>query len=148
MEEKRFTYTKVLDNPLVPVTPIRLINTISKRTVILDAIWDTGAQTSVISRRTSDVLELPRLKRPKKQLQGISGTVQSKAVLSIAMPGDDGWATIVEVDEVERIPSGYDFIIGMDIITCGDFSLAMKDGRMQLSFTFGSKFFYLPIERY
>jgi hypothetical protein len=49
---------------------------------------------------------------------------------------------------VERIPSGYDFIIGMDIITRGDFSLAMKDGRMQLSFTFGSKFFYLPIERY
>lgn len=148
MEEKTFTYTRFLDKPTLPITPIRLINTVSMRQVVLDAIWDTGAQTSLISRHISQALELPRLKNRPKNLQGISGVIQSRAVLSIAMPGDVAWATIVEVDEVERIPNGYDFIIGMDIITRGNFSLAMVEGRMQLSFTFGSKFFFLPINAY
>lgn len=147
MEEKSFTYTKFLDNPTLVVTPIRLINTVSQSEVIINAVWDTGTQTSVISRHISHTLNLPHLKRPKKDLQGISGIISSRAVLSIAMPGDVAWATIVEADEVEQIPKGYAFIIGMDIISRGVFTLAMVGGRMQLSFTFGPKFFFLPIAR-
>lgn len=145
MEEK--TYSKFLENPMLPVTPIRLINTVSQREVILDAVWDTGAQSSVISRHISHALNLPRLKKPHKNLQGVGGTITSRAVLSIAMPGASDWATIVEVDEIEQIPSGYDFVIGMDIISRGIFTLAMVEGRMKLSFTFGEKFFFLPINR-
>ena len=146
MEENRYTYTRTLDNPMLIVTPVRLVNTISRREVVLDAIWDTGAQTSVISTLVSRSLQLPRLKKPRKHLQGIGGTVSSRAVLSVAMPGDARWATIVEADEIEHIPSGFDFVVGMDIISRGDFSLAMVNGRMRLSFTFGQQFFFIPLD--
>ena len=90
-----------------------------------EAIWDTGATNSAISKNVVDKLDL----RP------IGRTVTNTAhgprpcnvyLVSIILPNNVGFRNI-PVTEVELV-SGSDLLIGMDIIAAGDFAVTNKGG--------------------
>lgn len=144
MEKDITIFTQILSSSGRIVTPIRLINTISRKEVLTDALWDTGAEVSCIRPLTAEYLQLP-VSRANNSVQGVGGCVSGRALLTIAMPGNCGQATIIEAFESDQLPEGVEFVIGMDIISQGNFSLAVKDGQMTLNFAFGPSFIHLDI---
>ena len=144
MENNAIVFTQILESSRRVVTPIRLINTISRREVLTDALWDTGAEVSAISSDTANYLQLP-VSVPHNAVQGVGGKAHGRALLTIAMPGNCGQATIVEAFESDQLPQDVEFVIGMDIIAQGDLSLSVSDGCMKLRFAFGPGFIHFDI---
>ena len=136
-EDRLFSYE--LKDPLRPVTPVRLINPQVRREVVLDAVWDTGSTVSLIGKRTSEYLQLPDIV-PCASVMGGGGRVHGRVVLTVALPGDDRYLTVVEAFEAEEITDGHEFVNGMDIISKGDLTLTHRDGHAVLEFRFGEKF--------
>lgn len=136
----RTTYYVETNDARRIVTPIRLINPLSKREVVVNGLWDTGADVSVILKGTADFLQLVR-----SEVTGGVDTIGGKAVghvaLTVALPGDQSHGIIVEPFEVERLSAGIDFVIGMDIIGEGDLTITRRGGGLALAFTFGDGFF-------
>lgn len=94
------------------------------------ALWDTGADTTIISSRIVGNLRL----QPYKQggIAGIGGASDSNVYLvHILVPTGD-FITYVEVMESDF--EDYDVIIGMDVITFGDFLITNKDGKTLFQF--------------
>lgn len=94
------------------------------------AMWDTGADTTIISSRIVGDLHL----QPYKQggIAGIGGASDSNIYLvHILVPTGD-CVTYVEVMESDF--EDYDVIIGMDVITFGDFLLTNADGKTVFQF--------------
>ena len=104
--------------------------------IAFDAMWDTGATKSVISQRVVDALELKPIR--SGFTQGVHGMGTSKAyVVNLYLP--DGismseW-TVIGVDPGDV---WYDLIIGMDLISLGDFSVRNVNGKTEWSFSYCS----------
>lgn len=95
-----------------------------------EAIWDTGATGSVISQRIIDACGL----KPTGMVQahGVDGIHDTETFLvNIGLPN----AVVVHTVEVTRgkLP-GFDALIGMNIITLGDFAVTNKDNKTVFSF--------------
>lgn len=144
MQTQSDTFTTFIASPKRIVTPVRLINSVSHREVLIDGIWDTGAEHSAILKSTSLFLDLPVLSE-RSHAQGLAGSVSGRVALTVALPGDARHGIIVEVFEVDRLPDNFDFVIGMDIISQGDLSIVHVEDRLQLQFRFGPKFFMLDV---
>ena len=83
------------------------------------AIWDTGATNSVITQHVIDTCGL----KPTgmKEVHGVHGSALSETFLvNIRLPNGVGFANI-DVTRGELL--GGHLLIGMDIITRGDFSI-------------------------
>ena len=94
------------------------------------AMWDTGADTTIISSRIVRDLQL----KPYKQggIAGIGGASDSNVYLvHILVPTGD-FVTYVEVMESDF--EDYDVIIGMDVITFGDLLVTNADGKTTFQF--------------
>ena len=124
------------------ITPIRIVNPINHREVVVPAIWDTGATYSVIRDKVSEFLKLETAGYSQSFL-GIKGKYTCRAVVSVAMPGDQNHAVIVDVMEHDIPLADIDFIIGMDIITKGNLLIAHQDGKTVLSFEFNEEFVHI-----
>lgn len=94
------------------------------------ALWDTGATHSVISPAVVAALGL----KPTgmKQVFGVSGAdVCETFLVNIGLPNKVAFPQVeVTVGQL----TGIDVLIGMDLITAGDFSISHKDGRTIFSF--------------
>jgi len=99
------------------------------------AIWDTGATGSVITQAVVDRCGLAPI--GVTQVNGIHGSKQSeKYLVNIGLPNGVGFAGI----QVTRgTMLGVDVLIGMDIITKGDFAITNKDGKTTFSFRIPSE---------
>lgn len=94
------------------------------------AIWDTGATNSVISKKV--ITECNLKPTGIVQVHGISGEQTSRTYLvNILLPNGVGH---VGVKVTEGILRDTDVLIGMDIITNGDFALTHNDGKTLFSF--------------
>ena len=94
------------------------------------AIWDTGATASVITQHVVDVCGL----KPTgmKQVHGVHGKESSETFLVfIGLPNGVAFKS-VEVTRGELV--GADMLIGMNIITVGDFSITNVKKRTIFSF--------------
>lgn len=120
-------------------TPVRIENQYQERGLELDAIWDTGAQFSVMTRSLAETLEIKT--RPAGLMDGVSQTVVSELGCAIAFPGNTDWYTYAHPRVVERLAIGVDFIIGMDIISMGDFSIRQTNEGMLMEFVFNGDYF-------
>lgn len=135
-------YRKELADLRRVITPVRLINPNAGREVLTDAYWDTGAETSSILKMTAEYLRLPVM-IDRCHMNGLGGKVEGRSLLTVALPGDARRGIIVEAFEAETIPGDFDFIIGMDIISKGDFSIRREGEHSVLEFTFGDDFFHI-----
>lgn len=95
------------------------------------ALWDTGANGSCVSRGLARKLGLKAL--GMCQVGGISGVSQSCVYLmDILLPSG---VVMPNVRVTEFIDNGiFEIIIGMDIMTMGDFAVSNAGGKTTVSF--------------
>jgi hypothetical protein len=94
------------------------------------AIWDTGATSSVITKRVSDELRLKTTGFSVMKHAGGEDEVPMH-IVNIGLPNKVGFE-FVSVSE-GKIPDA-DVLIGMDIITQGDFIITNTEGKTTFSF--------------
>lgn len=93
-------------------------------------VWDTGATSTIISEEVVNALDLKPSN--KAQIEGVGGLMDSN-VYSINIYFENH----LEFKSIEVLSGDigdYDLIIGMDIITLGDFVISNKDGKTWFSF--------------
>jgi predicted aspartyl protease len=94
------------------------------------ALWDTGAEGSVVSGRVAKALGLEPTGIAKVYHANGESMVNIYSV-NIFLPND----TIFYVPTVtEGILTGTDVLIGMDIISQGDFTITASQGKTKFSF--------------
>jgi len=95
-------------------------------------LWDTGATGSCISQRIVDELKLVAVTR--REIITPSGKSESDFYpISIVLPNGVGVKLIIApVGEFEI--QGFDMLIGMDVITLGDFAVTHFNNETTLSF--------------
>jgi hypothetical protein len=97
----------------------------------IEALWDTGANRSCVSARLAERLAL--LKIDTADTSGISGEFSSFVhLVDIVLPN---MISVRNVRVAEFIDDNdFDVIIGMDIITCGDFAISNYGRKTLVSF--------------
>jgi hypothetical protein len=100
--------------------------------VEFEAIWDTGATASVITQRVVDACGLQPI--GMVEVHGVHGTRPAEVYLvNIGLPNRVAFQDI-RVTKGDLGAGDCDLLIGMDIISCGDFSVTNKDGVTIFSF--------------
>ena len=100
------------------------------------AIWDTGATGSVISKDTAQKLGL--IQTGFATVHTANGFVNQRTfTVDIRLPSGLLIQEVL-VSEVDALTGGCDALIGMDIITLGDFSITNHKGNTCMSFRFPS----------
>jgi len=94
------------------------------------AIWDTGATSTVVSR---DVVRRCSLKPVSMtRVRHVNGESKAEVFLvNIKLPNN---VAIFNAKAVAGDIGGAEVLIGMDIITAGDFAVTNKDGKTTFSF--------------
>src|SRR3989338_678731 len=95
------------------------------------AIWDTGASASVINQKVVEQCNLVPIGMTQVQTAGGLNTVETFMV-SFRLPHNVGFRDVLVTKG--DLGSGADILIGMDIITTGDFSITNKGGITVFSF--------------
>lgn len=94
------------------------------------AIWDTGASTTIISREVAECLKLDVIgTMPVNTIGGKQAYQRSK--IDIYLPTKQ---IIHFLDVIVGELSNCDILIGMDLITLGDFALSTTKGRTTFYF--------------
>ncbi len=97
-----------------------------------EAIWDTGATASVITQRVVDACGLHPI--GMVEVHGVHGTQLSEVYLvHIGLINGVAFAAVQVTKGNLPVGEG-DLLIGMDIITSGDFSVTNKGGVTMFSF--------------
>lgn len=120
------------------VSPLRLSNHESGASAVVNAVWDTGATRSAVSPNMAGYLNLE--KRGNGFTTGVGGKIGVRLALALAFPGNADWY-IVANPIVAQLPASIDFLIGLDIITLGDFSLKHDENGTLLEFVFDQEYF-------
>jgi len=98
-----------------------------------NAIWDTGATGSVINQRVVDACKLQAT--GMKQVHGVNSTSMCEVYLvNIILPNNVGFVNVHVTKGELPGSTGIDVLIGMDIITGGDFSITNKNNKTVFSF--------------
>jgi hypothetical protein len=84
------------------------------------AIWDTGATGSVITPKVASDLKLVPI--GKKQVRGVNGVSSANEYLVNIFLPNRVQIVGIPVTEAGDILGDFDVLIGMDIITLGDFA--------------------------
>jgi len=99
----------------------------------IDALWDTGATNSAITKELANALGLiPAGKTDVLHAGGSSDQVNTYLV-NVFLPNEVGVQGVF-VHEANLGPIGVDMLIGMDIIVLGDFALTNTNGKTVVSF--------------
>jgi hypothetical protein len=105
--------------------------------VEFEALWDTGAGTSLITQRIVNECGLKPIRNSK--LQSVSGVQKTEVYLvNIYLPGDILFCKIPVV-RGDFSHGRWDMIIGMDVIGIGDFSVKNRNSTTEFSFTVPSQ---------
>lgn len=113
------------------------INSITKLTMPAIALWDTGATGTCVSKELVQKLKLQPI--GMQQIQTPSGTaIVNQYKIHIVLNNE------VVVQDVSVIDSeignqNIDVLIGMDIITLGDFGISNYENKTQFSFRIPSQ---------
>lgn len=98
------------------------------------ALWDTGATVSIITPSVIEALNLTPV--GKSQMRHAGGTNDALTyVVNLGLP-NEVMVTGVKVSEIPEQEFGA--IIGMDVITSGDFAITNLNGETLMSFRYPS----------
>jgi hypothetical protein len=96
------------------------------------ALWDTGATKSVITQATAQALGLVPVGSTMVYHAGGSSPSDTYLV-SILLPNNVGLPGVL-VSECPNITGNFGVVIGMDIITRGDFAITNANGQTWMTF--------------
>ena len=125
---------KILLMP-IDIIPVSSSNeVISKTPVKIKALWDTGATLTVIKPELRDKLELCMVRTGSSaRIAGLGGLFDANyTVLSLRLweNFEIDWCPVYVLDYSVDV----DIIIGMDIISMGDFVVCNTDNKTSFSF--------------
>jgi len=104
-----------------------------------NAIWDTGATGTVISRKIAQELNLQATGRERVQTVGAGDKVNEYEtdtyLVNLYLPNQ---LTIIGVRAAEGTIAEADVLLGMDIIARGDFAITNFEGKTHWTFRFPS----------
>lgn len=101
-----------------------------------NAIWDTGATNTVITQRVAS--ELKFVPSGKTMSNGIHGPQSVNTYfIGIRLPNEVGIKSL-KVTECNSLNGPFDVLIGMDVISLGDFSISNFNGKTTFSFRYPS----------
>lgn len=113
-------------------TEVDLLIPNSQHGTRVPAIWDTGATGSVITKKVSQALNL--IPTGLAQVNTANGQViQNTFTIDVGLPN----GVIIQgitVTEADGLSGGCEALIGMDIISLGDFSITNHNGKTCMSF--------------
>ena len=142
MELRPISFTVKARNRLALLTtPIKIYSTkeynksFKNSRDIYTALWDTGSTFTVISSKLASELGLDIV--GEKSIDTAGGKYKaSNYVISISLPNHLNIEDIMVYSG--ELGEGIDILIGMDIITLGDFSISNVDNKTVFSFRFPS----------
>jgi len=102
-----------------------------------NAIWDTGARASVITQEVVNALKLEPTGRVT--INTASQTGIQTATYSIILHLNTELSIVLKRVALGKIATNIDCLIGMDVISMGDFSVTNFENRTCMSFRFPSK---------
>ena len=98
----------------------------------VNAIWDTGATGTSVSSRVVEKLGLTPT--GQKKIVGLGGVqTLNRYVVDIQLPNKAKIKNIPVISN-DAFINDADMLIGMDIISCGDFAISNLDGKTTFSF--------------
>lgn len=104
------------------------------KTIIVNAIWDTGATNSCISRKAIEQLALLP-KENRNFYSALNAEVKQVDMYKVdIIISNDIYYNEILVAESNTEIQGFDFIIGMDIINQGDFAVSNCNGKTTFVF--------------
>lgn len=99
------------------------------------ALWDTGANTSSVSKALAERLGLAPVPAARATVRHMRGeSVQAMYRVTIGLPGDIGIANLLVGELAEHLGAAYSFVVGMDVIGMGDCAITNSGGETWLSF--------------
>lgn len=122
--------------PGIPVESIKTEKDLPPSFDAVNVLWDTGSEVTLINPRVVKQLNLKSFSYT--ELDGIGGSETNKTyIIHIKLPTGD---YAFNVEAIETANTGeYDVVIGMDIISFGDFALTNKNNKSMFSFRFPSE---------
>lgn len=94
------------------------------------ALWDTGATGTVITSRVVNALDLKPIGK-QRVFHANGESVVNTYLICLKLPNEVGFSAI---KVTEGMLNHFDVLIGMDIITQGDFSITNFQGKTSFSF--------------
>lgn len=132
MKSVAFTSKSTIGISRVLQTPVSIHIPNTDDMIAIEAIWDTGATGSAITSRV--VQELGLVPTGVSLVSTANGQVmQNTYTINIGLPNKVLVGGIVAT-ELDALSGGCDALIGMDIITLGDFSITNHNNNTCFSF--------------
>jgi hypothetical protein len=97
------------------------------------ALWDTGATNSVVSHDIAQQLNLPSMGVANVDHGGGTGT-SPRRVVNLELPHGVGFIGVLVTEFPPPKDGAFNVIVGMDIITVGDFTVTNVNGQTWVSF--------------
>lgn len=96
-----------------------------------NAVWDTGATNTVITKKVAQECGLKSISMTQVHTAG--GTINCSVYLVNIMLPNEVTVQMLRVTEAE-LTGDFEVLIGMDIITLGDFAITNKNKKTTFSF--------------
>ena len=116
------------------ITRVKISSFPNNESLMVNAVWDTGATHSAISPEIAQFLNLKAI--DSIVVHGVDNSKDSDVVIA-SIYLSDNISLIGKRFTVNKIP-GANVLIGMDIIMLGDFAISNGGGKTQLSFVIPS----------
>jgi predicted aspartyl protease len=116
------------------ITPVEIKNIFSTIKVSTKGIWDTGATGSVITKSTASALGLLPVKRTR--VRGVHGNKEVNVYYVNITLNNKNITLNTQVTECDELSAdnSVGMLIGMNIITMGDFAVTNYQGQTTMSF--------------
>jgi hypothetical protein len=115
-------------------TSVDVKNVFTEKIIQTQGIWDTGATGSVITKSTASALSLQSI--GKRKVRGVHG-IREVNIYFVNITLDNKKITLnTKVTECEELSpdNSIGMLIGMNIISMGDFSITTPKGKTKFSF--------------
>jgi len=124
-------YSHIVREIKIPISIYASPDSTEGRCIKLDALWDTGATISVITPGIAKELRLSSVDKCMISGVNVKDKLSDVVMLTIALP--NGMIMYGKRFSICEIP-GADVLIGMDIISMGDFVITNAKGKTMFSF--------------
>lgn len=124
-----YVFDQVMD---LIVTDVEIYTNDLKSKMTCGALWDTGATYCLVSDKIINQLNLQAIDRVKTS-NAAGDMITDLYSIGVSIPNFVSFGGILATHSEMK---GYDFIIGMNLIKKGDFSINNYGGKTTFSFTY------------
>lgn len=121
-------------NNLARVLPTEVLVESAVKTntqIKIKAIWDTGASSSLIRPEVATALDLKPVSKELMSTPSDKDVPTNVYLINLYLPNR---VKVLEVRVLEGTPNACDMLIGMDVISMGDFAVTNYNGSTMFSF--------------